>query len=342
MAKRQSTLRRFDNRLEPCNLARPIAWIDGRFEMLGRVSDADLRLLRVFAAVAECGGFAAAQALLNVSESTVSTHMHDLETRLGLRLCQRGRGGFRLTEDGEAVYRSARELFAALDRFQTHVASRRQQLSGPLAVGMPDSIISHPDLPIAPAVERFYGRDNAVELTLQVLTPRDLERGVLAGQLQIAIMPRHQKIAGLRYERLFREVNYFYCGRCHPMFNVTARKPDIEEIAAAGLIGRGYLSKFDHRFFGAWPHKATVFSMEAAATLILSGRFGGFLPSHYAERWVERGEMRALRPDILTYSPEFDMVTRKGGELNLPAELFLEDLRAAVLAGAPAKANFDA
>lgn len=52
--------------------------------------------------------------------------------------------------------------------------------------------------------------------------------------------------------------------------------------------------------------------------------------------------MRALRPDILTYSPEFDMVTRKGGELNLPAELFLEDLRAAVLAGAPAKANFDA
>ena len=55
---------------------------------------------------------AAAQALLNVSESTVSTHMHDLETRLGLRLCQRGRGGFRLTADGEAVYRSARELFA--------------------------------------------------------------------------------------------------------------------------------------------------------------------------------------------------------------------------------------
>ena len=52
---------------------------------------------------------AAAQALLNVSESTVSTHMHDLETRLGLQL--RGRGGFRLTADGEAVC-SARELFA--------------------------------------------------------------------------------------------------------------------------------------------------------------------------------------------------------------------------------------
>ena len=54
------------------------------------------------------------------------------------------------------------------------------------------------------------------------------------------------------------------------------------------------------------------------------------------------GEMRPLRPDILTYSPEFDLVTRKGGELNLPAETFLEDLRAAALAGATAKPNFNA
>jgi hypothetical protein len=36
------------------------------------------------------------------------------------------------------------------------------------------------------------------------------------------------------------------------------------------------------------------------------------------------------------------MVTRKGGELNLPAETFIEDLRAAALAGAPVKANFNA
>ena len=310
--------------------------------MLGRVRDVDLRLLRVFVAVAECGGFAAAQALLNISESTVSTHMHDLETRLGLRLCHRGRGGFRLTEDGEAVYRSTRELFGALDRFQTHLASRRQQLSGPLAIGMPDSIITHPELPIAPAVERFFGRDNAVELTLQVLTPRDLERGVLDGQLQIAIMPRHQKIAGLRYERLFREVNYFYCGRRHPMFHATTRKIAVEEIAAGGLIGRGYLSNFDGKFFGASCHKAMVFSMEAAATLILSGRVGGFLPAHYAERWVERDEMRPLRPDVLTYAPEFDIVTRKGAELNFPAQTFLKDLRAVAFAGTSAKPNFDA
>ena len=59
--------------------------------VLGQVSDMDLRLLRVFKAVAECGGMAAAELELNIGTSTVSRHMKDLETRLGLVLCRRGR-----------------------------------------------------------------------------------------------------------------------------------------------------------------------------------------------------------------------------------------------------------
>ncbi len=33
---------------------------------------------------------------------------------------------------------------------------------------------------------------------------------------------------------------------------------------------------------------------EAVATLVLSGRFTGHLPTHYAARWVGRGEMRIV------------------------------------------------
>ena len=63
--------------------------------MLMNLSEGDLRLLRVFAKVVEAGGFSAAQIELNVSQSTISTHMTALEQRLGMRLCERGRSGFR-------------------------------------------------------------------------------------------------------------------------------------------------------------------------------------------------------------------------------------------------------
>ena len=57
---------------------------------LGQISDMDLRLLRVFRTVVDCGGMAAAELELNIGTSTVSRHIKDLETRLGLTLCRRG------------------------------------------------------------------------------------------------------------------------------------------------------------------------------------------------------------------------------------------------------------
>ncbi len=57
------------------------------------VANVDLRLLRVFATIVECQGFSAAQAELNISQSTISNHMLALEERLKCKLCQRGRGG---------------------------------------------------------------------------------------------------------------------------------------------------------------------------------------------------------------------------------------------------------
>ena len=69
--------------------------------MLAPIGDMDLRLLRVFRAVVDCGGMAAAELELNIGTSTVSRHVKDLETRLGLTLCRRGRAGFALTPEGE-------------------------------------------------------------------------------------------------------------------------------------------------------------------------------------------------------------------------------------------------
>jgi DNA-binding transcriptional LysR family regulator len=46
--------------------------------------------------------------------------------------------------------------------------------------------------------------------------------------------------------------------------------------------------------------------MEAQLTLILSGQFIGFLPRHFADPWVSRGELRPL----LTQSHSFDSMQK--------------------------------
>ena len=56
--------------------------------MLGNLSESDIRELRVFAKVVEAGGFSAAQIELNISQSTISTHMTSWSSGLGMRLCK--------------------------------------------------------------------------------------------------------------------------------------------------------------------------------------------------------------------------------------------------------------
>ena len=55
----------------------------------------------------------AAELELNISLSTISKHIKDLEQRLGLTLCQRGREGFAVTDEGLLIYQETVNLLAA-------------------------------------------------------------------------------------------------------------------------------------------------------------------------------------------------------------------------------------
>ncbi|NMG68483.1 LysR family transcriptional regulator, partial [Azoarcus indigens] len=63
-------------------------------------------------------------------QSTISTQLSTLETRLGYRLCERGRSGFRLTARGERFVDSARKLLGALDVFSAEARKVGRTLVG--------------------------------------------------------------------------------------------------------------------------------------------------------------------------------------------------------------------
>ena len=109
--------------------------------MFTSLSNPDLHLLRVFLSVVESGGFSKAQIALNVSQSTISTQMIDLETRLGMRLCRRGRAGFALTDEGHEVFKYAKDLVQDCDEFVGKVNGIRGDLIGELRIATADSLL---------------------------------------------------------------------------------------------------------------------------------------------------------------------------------------------------------
>src|SRR5262252_6659345 len=155
--------------------------------MLTKLANVDIKLLRVFATIAEAGGFATAQAQLNLSGSRISTLLADLEARLGMRLCQRGRVGFRLTDKGRVVHEASLQLFGALEQFRARTGALRGRLVGELQIGTVDNTVTNPACRLADAIGRFKARAPDVHVTLHVLAPTELEQAVLDQRLPAAI-----------------------------------------------------------------------------------------------------------------------------------------------------------
>ena len=283
-----------------------------RAPTLGQLSDIDLRLLRVFRTVVDCGGMAAAELELNIGTSTVSRHVKDLETRLGLSLCRRGRAGFALTPEGEKIYQQTAQLLAATDAFRASVDDIHQRMGGQLHLAVFDKTASNPASRITQAIARFVERAPDVALNLHVATLNGIERGVLDGQYQIGIIPGHRRSEMLAYTELFNETMLLYCGVDHPLFGADAKKLDWSDVRAHAFAGLGYHSpNMEISQRERLRRGATGFDQESIATLILSGKFLGFLPDHYAKGFVEAGQMRAVKPALFRYDCSFLAISRR-------------------------------
>ena len=264
---------------------------------------------------------------LNIGTSTVSRHVKDLETRLGLTLCRRGRAGFSLTPEGEQIYAQTTQLLAATDAFRRGVDEIHQRMGGALHIAVFDKTASNPACHIARAIALFTEGAPDVALNLHVGTLTAIERGVLDGQFQIGIIPGHRSSDLLDYTPLFDEAMSLYCGSDHPLFVWEPAALDWEGLRGHRFAGLGYHSpNMEITQQRRLPRKATGFDQESIATLILSGQFLGFLPDHYAESFVRLGQMRAVQPKLLRYDCEFFAICRRSPPASRAARAFQDCL----------------
>ncbi|GGK56077.1 LysR family transcriptional regulator [Amphritea balenae] len=289
-----------------------------RSSLSGQIADIDLKLLRIFKTVVECGGFSAAEVELNIGRSAISRQMSDLETRLDMHLCQRGRSGFQLTEHGRLVYEATQELLVDLEKFRANVNAVHSRLIGELTLGLTDNMLTDPNSPVVDVLGAFHQQEPEVKINLQVAAPNEVERAVIEGRFNIGIVPQHHELPGLEYYDLYHETSLFYCGHNHPLFNTPAARLSLNTISQYDFIAPGYThSVMLKEQFPQLKACATSYQVEGIATLILSGQYVGFLPKHYAALWHDKQLIRALLPDTLSYQVPFKIIVRRDSRPNL-------------------------
>lgn len=144
--------------------------------------------LRVFHAVAEAGSFTHAGEVLNLSQSAVSRQISALEESLNLPLFHRHARGLILTEQGELLYKTARDVFSKLAMTEALLTESRERAQGPLKI---TTTVAFGSLWLTPRIKDFLDAYPDIDVKM-VLFDGELDLAMREADIAIRMMPPRQ------------------------------------------------------------------------------------------------------------------------------------------------------
>ncbi|PSW18126.1 LysR family transcriptional regulator [Photobacterium sanctipauli] len=97
----------------------------------------DLNSIAIFSQVVDCGSFTQAAEILDMTKSTVSRKVAELEQSLGVRLITRSTRSLVLTPEGESFYQSCCQMLEIMEQAELEVTANQDLVRGRLSVAMP-------------------------------------------------------------------------------------------------------------------------------------------------------------------------------------------------------------
>ena len=160
--------------------------------------------LRVFHAVAEAGSFTHAGDTLNLSQSAVSRQISALEEALSVPLFHRHARGLILTEQGDQLNRTVREVFAKLAMTEALLTESRDKPAGRLKV---TTTVGFGSTWLAPRLPAFLDAHPEISVSL-LLDDGDLDLAMREADVAIRMHPPKQP--DLIQRHLF-EIEWLVC-----------------------------------------------------------------------------------------------------------------------------------
>ena len=161
--------------------------------------------LKIFYAVAEAGNFTKATNLLNLSQSAISRQIQSLEYELKTLLFERHARGLSLTENGEYLFKTAREVIAKLKDVESTLMDKKNKPSGKLTV---TTVVTLGTIWLTPRIQEFMKLNPEIEIEL-IFDDKELD--LSTRQADVGIWMRRPKKLSYIQKKLI-DINYHIYG----------------------------------------------------------------------------------------------------------------------------------
>lgn len=190
----------------------------------------DLRQLRYFVKVVECGNVTRASEALHIAQPAISQQMRNLERDLEMQLLERSVQGVAPTAAGQTLYRHAIELLRQADSTRELLRQDAELPQGKVSVAMPSSTARMVAIPLARTI-----RDRYPGIALELLEAPSAELGSLigSGRVELAVVVDAVETRGVAAQRLLTEALYLIAW---PEFQMPREPVSVAELGRMPLI----------------------------------------------------------------------------------------------------------
>lgn len=295
-----------------------------------------LRQIEYFIAVAETGQVSKAALRCNISQSSLTIALKNLEAALDTVLFGRHAKGVRLTEAGERFLRHAQHIHDALRHALDDMRVRPDDVRGTVRLGVTETISAYLVPTLAATVARRFPN-----LTVEMIEAdrATIERALLAGDFDMALVlvSNLTMLDSFSCETMLRSPRRLWTEPGHRLQQ--AERVTLRDVAAEPYV---LLDMDEHvhtvgKYWGQYglaPHvRFQSTSIEAVRSLVALGQGVTILSDLVYRPWSLEGG-RILRRDLSDAVPTMDVgaVWARHATLSRGTEALLDYLRSSLRA----------
>ncbi len=286
----------------------------------------DWNLLKTFHAIVQSEGLSRASGTLGRKQPALSLALKRLEQQLGVKLCERGPGGFALTDEGLLVADTCGSLNGLVQRLPKKIANASDEVAGRVSIQVVSCLVCDR---LDSAISRFHGSHPKAEIIIDIKTWDSVAGALLRDEIDIGVAPASSLRADLKYDFLFDEVHRPYVGPSHRLFGRTFDDPGAlasEAFILTGADESDALTEFRTRHGLGRVVAGLSEHLDAAKRLTLLNVGICFLPERFAEPDVQAGRLWPVLAESERPSSPIFIITNPHAPRKLARQLLLLEI----------------
>jgi DNA-binding transcriptional LysR family regulator len=288
----------------------------------------DLNAVSIFTQVVDLGSFTGAASALNMTKSTISRKVAELEQHLGVRLITRSTRSLVLTPEGKRLYQSGIQMLDMMTLAELEVSSSQELIKGPLHVVLPVELGQRL---LETSIAEFLHKYPDVTLKLE-LSNREVD--IIAEGIDICAQVGDLKDSNLvsRYltgskRLLVASPEYLHkFGAIDTHLDLTPPHQFIEHYNESARLPKWLFQQGSVPTSLDVPYRLRVNTITACRIACINGLGVTVLPEYFCHEHIQSGELIQLLPEYETPEISVNLVYTERQLMPKRKKAFIEHL----------------